>query len=42
MNGEITEILTEELDEEILGRMPEWFRILREGYKKRQLRQMFS
>jgi len=42
MNGEITEILTEELDEEILERMPEWFRILREVYKKRQLRQMFS
>lgn len=28
----ITEILTEEIDEEILSRMPLWFRILRNKY----------
>jgi hypothetical protein len=28
-------ILLEEMDEEILSRMPEWFRVLREAYQKR-------
>ena len=28
-------ILTEEIDEEILERMPEWFRILRKAYEEK-------
>ena len=34
MMEDITEVLTEELDEEVLERMPVWFRILREAYTK--------
>jgi len=34
---DLTCILTEEIDEEILSKMPEWFRILREEYKKKNL-----
>jgi len=32
---ELTKILSEEIDEEILSRLPEWFSILRRAYKKR-------
>jgi len=28
------EILKEELNEEVLSSMPQWFRILRDGYQK--------
>ena len=31
-------ILMEELDEEVLSRMPDWFRTLREAYKKQKMR----
>jgi hypothetical protein len=31
-------ILLEEMDREILSRMPEWFRVLREAYQKRFFR----
>jgi len=34
---DITEVLTEDLDEEILKRMPLWFRRLRKVYMKRKL-----
>ena len=34
MTEDITEVLTEDLDEEVLKRMPPWFRILREAYVK--------
>lgn len=27
-------ILTEDMDDEILARMPEWFRVMREAYLK--------
>jgi len=30
-------ILVEEIDEEILERMPEWFRILRNNYREKAL-----
>ena len=30
------EILEEELNEEILSSMPQWFRILRDGYQKKK------
>ena len=32
MDRELERILVEEIDEEILERMPEWFRNLREAY----------
>jgi hypothetical protein len=28
-------VLTEDIEEEVLEQMPEWFRTLRDGYKKR-------
>jgi hypothetical protein len=34
---DITEVLTEDLDEEVLKMMPLWFRRLREAYTKRRL-----
>lgn len=34
---EITNILTEDVDEEVLERMPLWFRRLKEAYAKRRL-----
>jgi hypothetical protein len=34
MSKKLTSILTEDIDEEILAKMPEWFRRLREAYKK--------
>jgi hypothetical protein len=33
MSREIKRILLEDIDEEILEKMPEWFRILRNKYK---------
>jgi hypothetical protein len=38
----LVDILTEDMQDEIANRMPEWFRILSEAYKKKQLRQMLS
>jgi hypothetical protein len=35
MKNDLIKILIDELDEEFLVRMPEWFRILREVYRKR-------
>lgn len=34
MSDDELSILKEDIDEEVLSRMPEWFRILRENYKK--------
>jgi hypothetical protein len=34
VNEDSLEILKEELDEEVLSSMPQWFRILRDGYRK--------
>jgi len=31
---EIIEVLIEDIDEEILLRMPEWFRVLRNAWKR--------
>jgi len=33
----VIDVLTEDLDEEILKRMPLWFRRLREAYLKKRL-----
>jgi len=30
-----TRIVVEDIDEEILSKMPDWFKILREAYKNR-------
>jgi len=35
MKNEFLKILIEEIDEEILEKMPEWFKILREEYLRR-------
>ena len=32
----LLEILRKEMDEEILSQLPEWFRILREAYKRKE------
>jgi hypothetical protein len=40
MTEDITKVLTEDVDEEILKRMPLWFRILKEKYA-RQVRWNF-
>jgi len=37
MGREIERILLEDIDEEILEKMPEWFRILRNKYKLNNL-----
>jgi len=34
---DVIDVLTEDLDEEILKRMPLWFRRLREAHAKRRL-----
>ena len=34
MDKEIKRILLEDIDEEVLEKMPEWFKILRDRYKK--------
>jgi len=36
MDENITSILTEEVDEETLSKMPLWFRALRANYQKRR------
>lgn len=36
MKEDVIDILIEDMDEEILARMPEWFRILRRTYEKRR------
>jgi len=36
MDNEVKRILLEDIDEEILEKMPEWFRVLRRAYKKRK------
>lgn len=33
---DLLEILDEDIDEEVLARMPEWFKKLREEYRKRK------
>jgi hypothetical protein len=33
---EPTDVLDDELDEEVLSRLPEWFKILRDEHKKRK------
>jgi len=35
MKKELIEILFEDVDEEVLDKMPEWFRILKETYEDR-------
>jgi len=35
-DSEIIEILTEDIEEEILDKMPEWFKVLRTYYSKRK------
>jgi hypothetical protein len=35
MDESIASILTEEMDEETLSKMPLWFRILRKNYRRR-------
>jgi hypothetical protein len=36
-NGELIRVLVEDLDEEVLKRMPLWFRRLREAYARKKL-----
>jgi|YelNatPaOPRAMG01_1025707.scaffolds.fasta_scaffold787052_1 hypothetical protein len=42
MGREIKRILMEDIDEEILDKMPEWFRILRDKYKSTKRLEKFS
>lgn len=35
MKKDLTSVLTEEMDEEILKRMPEWFKVLRKAYEEK-------
>jgi hypothetical protein len=42
MGREIKRILVEDIDEEILDKMPEWFRILRNKYKSTKRLEKFS
>jgi len=32
---DLISVLTEEIEEEILERMPEWFKVLREAYEEK-------
>jgi hypothetical protein len=34
MGENVASILTEEMDEETLSKMPLWFKIIREGYRR--------
>jgi predicted phosphoribosyltransferase len=36
MDKEVKRILLEDIDEEVLSKMPEWFRVLKRAYKKRK------
>lgn len=36
--NDLTRILIEDLDEEILSKMPDWFRTLRETYQRQKMR----
>lgn len=36
-NAELRKVLAEDVDEEVLKRMPPWFRRLREAYARRKL-----
>ena len=38
MKEDLTRILYEDLDEEVLERMPEWFRALKEAHEKNHLK----
>ena len=38
MTEDITEVLTEDLDEEVLKKMPLWFRILKEEIARQALK----
>jgi len=42
MGSEIKRILVEDIDQEILDKMPEWFRILRDKYKSTKRLEKFS
>jgi hypothetical protein len=42
MGREIKRILVEDIDQEILDKMPEWFRILRDNYKSTKRLEKFS
>jgi hypothetical protein len=42
MGREIKRILVEDIDQEILDKMPEWFRILRDKYKSTKRLEKFS
>lgn len=33
MDKEVKKLLLEDIDEEVLNKLPEWFRILRDRYK---------
>lgn len=35
-NKKLLEILWKEIDEEVLSQLPEWFRIPREAYKRKE------
>lgn len=37
---DLAKILEEDIDEEVLSQLPEWFRILRTEYKKRVLQSL--
>jgi hypothetical protein len=36
MDKEIKQILLEDIDEELLEKMPEWFKLLRENFRARK------
>jgi len=36
MNEDLTKVLKDEIDEEVLSRMPLWFRILRDNNRKKR------
>ncbi|MEM3871215.1 MAG: hypothetical protein QXE05_01465 [Nitrososphaeria archaeon] len=42
MDKEIKRILLEDIDGEVLDKMPEWFRILRDKYKSAKRLEKFS
>ncbi len=36
MDKDLTHLLTEEIDKELLSKLPQWFVIVREAYKERE------
>jgi len=42
LKKDLTNVLTDEIDEELVSRLPEWFIVLRDAYKEKLARAKFE